>query len=94
MKKTKLLLILFALFAFGQMSWAQDQVSVSYVDENGTTQTHNAYKLDEFVSVSPSGVNIGNTGFTNWYFVEGNDVVINGQLGYYGGINLILCNGV
>ena len=93
MKRKSFLLILLALLAFGPTAWAQSQVSVSYVDENGTTQTLNAYKLDEFVSVNPNGVNIGNTGFTNWFFVEGGNVVLNGQLGYNGNINLILCDG-
>lgn len=65
MKKKRLLFMLFAFLAFGPTAWAQSIVSVSYVDENGTTQAHNAYKLDEFVSVSPSGVTIGNTVFTN-----------------------------
>lgn len=92
MKKT-LTLILFALLAFAQTAWAQNIVSVDYVDENGTPQNVNATSLDHIASVNPNGANIGSTGFTNWYVVQGNDVVLNGQLGFYGGINLILCDG-
>jgi hypothetical protein len=62
--------------------------------ENGTTLNVNATSLDEIASVNPNGTTIGTSNFTNWYVVQGNDVVMNGQLGYNGGINLILCNGV
>ena len=51
----------FAFLAFGPTAWAQDQVSVSYVDENGTTQAHNAYKLDEYLPPTESA----GTVFTN-----------------------------
>ncbi|MBO7074086.1 MAG: carbohydrate-binding domain-containing protein, partial [Bacteroidales bacterium] len=91
MKKT--LLFLIALFAFGQMAWAQSIVSVNYVDENGVTQPVNAISLDEIAQVNPNGATIGTSGFTNCYVVQGSNVVMNGQLGYYGGINLILCDG-
>ena len=77
MKKT-LTLILFALLAFAQTAWAQNIVSVDYVDENGTPQNVNATSLDHIASVNPNGANIGSTGFTNWYVVQGNDVVLNG----------------
>ena len=93
MKKNKLFLMLLALLAFGQTAWAQSIVSVNYVDENGMTQPVNAISLDEVASVNPNGANIGQSGFTNWYVVQGSDVVMNGQLGYNGGINLILCDG-
>ena len=93
MKKTKLLLSLLAIMAFGQMAWAQSIVSVNYVDENGVTQPVNATSLDEIAGVNPNGATIGTSGFTNWYVVQGSNVVMNGQLGYYGGINLILCDG-
>ena len=66
MKKNKLLLILFALLAFGQMAWAQDIVSVNYVDEQGETQTVNAPSIDHISSVNPNGSTIGSTGFPNW----------------------------
>ena len=89
----KCLYLLIALLAFVQTAWAQNIVSVNYVDENGATQTVNATSLDHIASVNPNGANIGSTGFTNWYVVQGNDVVLNGQLGYNGGINLILCDG-
>ena len=92
MKKT-LTLILFALLAFAQTAWAQNIVSVNYVDETGTTQNVNATSLDEIAAVNPNGATIGTSGFTNWYVVQGSNVVMNGQLGYYGGINLILCDG-
>ena len=75
------------------MAWAQSIVSVNYVDENGVTQPVNATLLDEIANVNPNGATIGTSGFTNWYVVQGSDVVMNGQLGYYGGINLILCDG-
>ena len=93
MKRNRLLLILLALLAFGSMAWAQNIVSVNYVDEQGVTQTVNATSIDHIASVNPNGSTIGSSGFTNWYVVEGSNVVMNGQLGYYGGINLILCDG-
>ena len=93
MKKNRLLIILLALFAFGQMAWAQSIISVNYVDENGVTQTENAISLDQIANANPNGATIGTSGFTNWYVLQGSNVVMNGQLGYNGGINLILCDG-
>ena len=93
MKRFKLLLILFAFMAFGQTAWAQSIISVNYVDENGVTQTENAISLDQIANANPNGATIGTSGFTNWYVLQGSNVVMNGQLGYYGGINLILCDG-
>ena len=93
MKKARLLLILLALLAFGQTAWAQSIISVNYIDANGQSQPANAISLDEIANANPNGATIGTSGFTNWYVVQGSDVVMNGQLGYNGGINLILCDG-
>ena len=57
MKKTKLLLILFALLAFGQMAWAQlPTESVSYIDTDGSTNTVNAVSISRYVAGSTIGV--------------------------------------
>ena len=91
MRKAITLIVAFLLGIAGV--WAQNIVSVSYIDADGEPQTVNAISLDEIASVNPNGTTIGTSGFTNWYVVQGSNVVMNGQLGYNGGINLILCDG-
>ena len=90
MKKT-LTLIFFALLAFGQMAWAQ----VNYIDANGHSATCTNYTiLDAIIAADPnSDMSLGYTGVDNWFVVQGSDVVLNGQLGYKGDLNLILCDG-
>ena len=90
----KSLLILFALLAFGSMAWAQNVVNVSYIDETGATQTVNATVLDDIINADPnSDKSIGFSNLNSTFVVQGNNVVLNGQLGYNGNLNLILCDG-
>ena len=93
MKKT-FTLILLALLAFAQTAWAQNIVSVDYVDENGTPQNVNATSLDDIINASANtDHSIGNPNLSSWFVIEGDNVVLNGRLGYYGHMNLILCDG-
>ena len=85
MKRSKLLLILFVLLAFGQTVWAQDPVSVSYVGANGEPQTAYAYLI------TSSSTTLGMQGYDICYYVQGN-VEINSQVTYISNINLILCD--
>ena len=94
MKKSSILIIVLALLAFGQTAWAQNIVSVNYVDENGTTQNVNATSLDDIINASANtDHSIGNPNLSSWFVIEGDNVVLNAQLGYKGNLHLILCDG-
>ena len=89
--KKSFILILFALLAFGQTAWAQ----INYIDANGDPATCTNYQiLDDIISAAPnSDKTIGYEGMDNWFVLQGSNVVLNGQLGYNGHMNLILCDG-
>ena len=95
--KKSFILILFALLAFGQTTWAQ---GYDYIAADGTP--HNTYTdgidnvlvLDNIIAAAPNAdKTIGYAGMDNWFVVQGSDVVLNAQLGYNGHLNLILCDG-
>ena len=76
-------------------AWAQSKMSVSYVDENGVTQTSpDATLLDAIINAAPNNDKaIGYENLDNWFVVQGSNVMLNGQLGFKGNLNLILCDG-
>lgn len=71
----------------GQVEVLVEQPPVSYVDENGETQTCNDYTI-----VTGSTTTLGNEGREMWYYVDGN-VTISGELMTYGDLHLILKDG-
>jgi hypothetical protein len=96
MKKTSILILL-ALLAFGPKAWAQ---GYDYITADGTPHNtytdgiNNVYVLDGIIAADPnSDISLGYTGADNWFVVQGSNVVLNGQLGYKGDLNLILCDG-
>ena len=90
MKGKHLFFIALALFA-GTTAWAD----VSYIDADGHPATCTNYQvLDNIIAAAPySDKTIGYENMDNWFVVQGSDVVLNGQLGYVGNLNLILCDG-
>lgn len=90
MKKT-FTLILLALLAFAPMAWAQ----INYIDANGYPATCTNYQiLDDIISAAPNSDKIiGYENMDSWFVLQGSNVVLNGQLGYNGHMNLILCDG-
>lgn len=79
------------------MAWAQ---GYDYIAADGTL--HNTYTdgienvavLDGIINAAPdTDKTIGYENMDNWFVVQGNNVVLNGQLGYKGDLNLILCDG-
>ena len=67
-------------------AWAQTKQSVTYIDENGQTQTVNATVLTGNES------SLGSDGTTTWYVVNSN-ITHSGRINYRGNVNIILADG-
>ena len=67
-------------------AWAQTTQSVTYIDENGQTQTVTATVLTSNES------SLGSDGTTTWYVVNSN-ITHSGRINYRGNVNIILADG-
>ncbi len=67
-------------------AWAQTTQSVTYIDENGQTQTVTATVLTGNES------SLGSDGTTTWYVVNSN-ITHSGRINYRGNVNIILADG-
>ena len=66
---------------------------VSYIDENGETQTCSNYEILSDGILSPTLYTIGKTGYDTWYVASGNYTFNTTQLNTRGHVHLILCDG-
>ena len=66
---------------------------VSYIDENGETQTCSNYEILSDGILSPMSNSIGKTGQDTWYVASGNYTFNSSYLETIGRVHIILCDG-